>query len=92
MRPTLSVLSDDMIRDILDEAKRIMGETGMEIRGKKMRQQLLDHGLKTDASGNRILFSRDVIDAAIASAPASFMLHDRDGKPFTEIGGNNVHF
>ena len=33
MRPTLSVLSDDMIREILDEAKRIMGETGMEIRG-----------------------------------------------------------
>ena len=92
MRPTLSVLSDDMIRDILDEAKRIMGETGMEIRGEKMRQRLLDHGLKTDASGKRILFSRDVIDAAIASAPASFMLHDRDGKPFTEIGGNNVHF
>jgi len=29
MRPTLSVLSDDMIRDILDEAKRIMSETGM---------------------------------------------------------------
>jgi trimethylamine--corrinoid protein Co-methyltransferase len=92
MRPTLSVLSDDMIRDILDEAKRIMGDTGMEIRGEKLRQRLLDHGLKTDASGKRILFTRDVIDAAIESAPKSFTLHDRDGKPFTEIGGNNVHY
>ena len=92
MRPTLSVLSDDMIRDILDEAKRIMGETGMEIRGEKLRQRLLDHGLTTDASGKRVLFTRDVIDAAIESAPKSFTLHDRDGKPFTEIGGNNVHY
>ena len=92
MRPTLSVLSSDMIRDILDEAKRIMAETGLEIRGENLRQRLLDHGLKTDASGNRILFTPDVVDAAIESAPGSFTLHDRDGNPFTEIGGNNVHY
>ena len=29
---------------------------------------------------------------AIASAPKSFTLHDRDGNPYTEIGGNNVHY
>ncbi len=91
MRPTLSVLSDDLIKKILDEAKRIMAETGMEIRGENLRRRLLDHGLKTDANG-RILFSEDVVDAAIASAPKSFTLHDRDGKPYTEIGGNNVHY
>ena len=53
MRPTLNVLSATLIDDILDEAKRIMAETGMEIRGANMRQRLLDHGLKTDASGKR---------------------------------------
>ena len=71
MRPTLSVLSDDLIREILDEAKRIMAETGMEIRGEKLRQRLLDHGLKTDASGKRIMFTHDVVDAAIESARRS---------------------
>ena len=92
MRPTLSVLSDDLIGKILGEAKRIMAETGLEIRGEKLRNRLLDHGLQTDASGRRILFTPDHVDAAIASAPESFKLHDRDGKPFTEIGGNRVHF
>ncbi len=91
MRPTLSVLSDDLIREILDEAKRIMAETGMEIRGEKLRQRLLDHGLKTDANG-RVLFTQDVVDAAIESAPESFTLFNRDGDPHTEIGGNNVHY
>ena len=91
MRPQLNVLSDKMIADILNEAKRIMAETGMEIRGDKLRQRLLDHGLKTDAAG-RVLFSPDVVDAAIASAPKSFTLYNRDGDPHTEIGGNNVHF
>ncbi len=92
MRPTLNVLSSELIGKVLDEAKRIMAETGIEIRGETMRQRLLDHGLKTDASGKRILFSADVVEAAIASAPKTFTLYDRDGSPHAEIGGNNVHY
>lgn len=92
MRPQLNVLADEMITNILNEAKRIMSETGMEIRGATMKKRLLDAGLKTDATGKRILFTPDVVDAAIASAPKSFTLFNRDGDPYTEIGGNNVHF
>ena len=91
MRPTLNVISDELIGKILGEAKRIMAETGMEIRGELLRERLLDHGLKTDDKG-RVLFPPDVVDKAIASAPKSFWLHDRDGNPYTEIGGNNVHY
>ena len=64
----------------------------MEIRGAAMRQRLIDHGLPTDDSGKRILFPADVVEAAIESAPGSFTLHDRDGSPHAEIGGDNVHF
>jgi len=92
MRPTLNVLSDDLITKILDEAKRIMAETGMEIRGEGMRQRMLDHGLKTDETEKRILFPADVVDKAIADAPKSFTLYNRDGEPHAEIGGNNVHY
>ena len=92
MRPTLKVLTDNQIQKILDEAKRLMAEVGMEIRGEKMKQRLLDHGLKTDASGKRILFPADVVEKAIADAPSSFTLFDRDGDAYTEIGGNNVHY
>ena len=92
MRPQLSVLSDELIAKILNEAKRIMSETGMEIRGETMRQRLLDSGLKLDKTGKRILFTPDVVDAAVASAPKLFTLFNRDGDPYTDIGGNNVHF
>ena len=92
MRPSLNVLSDTQIRSILDEALRLMAEVGMEIRGAGMKRRLLEHGLKTDSSGKRILFPRDVVDKAIADAPSSFTLYTRDGTPYTEIGGNNVHF
>lgn len=92
MRPSLNVLSDEQIRDILNEAKRLMAEVGMEIRGPALRQRLQDHGLKTDESGQRIFFPADVVDKAIADAPSSFTLFDRDGNAYTEIGGNNVHY
>jgi trimethylamine--corrinoid protein Co-methyltransferase len=92
MRPTLSVLSDVQIKNILDEAKRLMAEVGMEIRGPEMKRRLQDRGLKTDKSGKRILFPADVVEKAIADAPSSFTLFNRDGDPYTEIGGNNVHY
>jgi trimethylamine--corrinoid protein Co-methyltransferase len=92
MRPTLNILSQDLITKVLDEAKRIMSETGMEIRGANLRQRLLDHGLKTDKTGERILFPADVVESAIESTPKSFTLYNRDGEPHAEIGDNNVHF
>ena len=81
-----------MIASILDEAKRILAEIGLEIRGPLMRQRLLEYGLKTDQDGLRVLFSPEVVERAIASAPKSFTLYDRDGRPHAEIGGNNVHY
>ena len=92
MRPTLNVLDEDLIVRILDEARRILSETGMEIRGTKLRKRLLDHGLPTDGSGDRILFPADVVDKAIETAPSSFTLYDRDGVPHAELGGWNVNF
>ena len=91
MRPTIQILEPDQIAAVLAEAKRIMAETGMEIRGAKMRQRLVDAGLPTDAAG-RVLFPTEVVDRAIATAPKSFTLYDRDGQPHAEIGGWNVHF
>ena len=92
MRPSLNILDPDLITRIVDEAKRVLAEVGMEIRGPEMRRRLLDHGLPLDVTGQRILFPPDVVDAAIASAPSSFWLYDRDGNRHADIGGDRVHF
>jgi trimethylamine--corrinoid protein Co-methyltransferase len=92
MRPTLNIISDDLIIRIVDEAKRILAETGMDIRGPELRARLLDAGLKTDSSDERILFPADVVENAIESAPPTFTLYDRDGEPHAELGGDHVNF
>ena len=92
MRPTLHVLSDDLIGRIVDEAMRVLATTGMEIRGAEMRRRLLAAGLPLDATGERVLFPRDVVERAIESAPSAFWLYDRDGNPHADLGGDRVHF
>ncbi len=91
MRPRIQVLDDALIEQILTEARRILAEIGMEVRGPELRRRLLAAGLPEDKDG-RVLFPPDVIDNALATAPRSFTLYDRDGAPHAEIGGDNVHF
>ncbi|WP_420644364.1 trimethylamine methyltransferase family protein [Candidatus Leptofilum sp.] len=92
MRPSLNIVSPELITQILDEAKRILSEIGIEVRGQALRQRLLDYGLKLDPTGERVLFSADVVEWAIEVAPSSFTLYDRAGLPHAELGGDKVHF
>jgi trimethylamine---corrinoid protein Co-methyltransferase len=91
MRPRLQVLEPPLITSIVDEAKRLLDEVGMEIRGPGMRARLLDAGLPTTPEG-RVRFPPDVVERAIASAPREFRLFDRDGVERANLGGDRVHF
>ena len=91
MRPSLNILSAELLGQIVEEAKRVLAEVGMEIRGPEMRRRLLAAGLPTNA-GERVFFPRDVVERAIADAPSSFWLYDRDGSPHADLGGDRVHF
>ncbi|MEM7030697.1 MAG: trimethylamine methyltransferase family protein [Chloroflexota bacterium] len=92
MRPSLNIISDDLIKQILTEAKRILSDIGVEVRGKNLRQRLQDQGLKAHPQTDRILFPAEVVEQAIQDAPSSFSLYTRDGDPYTVLGGDNVNF
>lgn len=92
MRPTIQVITPALIERIIDEAKQILAEVGIEVRGAALRARLLAHGLPTDPTGKRICFPPHVVERALASAPSRFTLYDRAGQPFTELGGDQVHF
>ena len=92
MRPTLRILDDAQLEVVLDEALRILAEVGVGVAGPGMRQRLLDAGFRADGETGRILFPADKVRAAVASAPASFMLYDREGRPYAEFGVGQTHF
>src|SRR6266545_3780634 len=95
MRPSVHVISNELIVQVLDEAKRILAEIGIEVRGPRMRERLLELGLRasdTVGDGERILFPTDVVDRALATAPREFTLFTRAGQPHATLGGDRVHF
>ena len=91
MRPRLELLSPELIERIIDEAKRVLAETGMEVRGPEMRRRLLEAGLPPDANGTESS-SRATSWSRPSRRPASFYLYDRDGNPHADLGGDRVHF
>lgn len=95
MRPRLRVVPDELVVPIIEEAKRILAEIGVEVRGARLRERLLAHGLRlahTADDAERMLFPPEVVDRAVATAPRSIALFDRDGAPCAELGGDKVHF
>jgi trimethylamine--corrinoid protein Co-methyltransferase len=92
MYPTLTVLDDKLITQIVAEAQRILDEIGIAVGSEALRTRLLDAGLKQDADSERVLFPAEVVEHAIASAPHSFTLYDRKGQPYVTLGDDTTHF
>lgn len=92
MRLTLKALDDRLIQHIVDEAVSTLAEVGIEVRGAKLRNHLLERGLRPDSSRTRLLFPQKIIEDALSAAPDAFVLFNRRGEPFTHIGGDAVHF
>ena len=80
MRPSVRFLSDELVQRILGEARTILCRLGVEIHNDGILSMLSDHGAQVDAGGCRALFTDEIIDRALESAPASFALYDALGE------------
>ena len=92
MRPTLSVLEPALVDRIIDEALGVLATTGVHIEDERALTRLAGLGLAADPATGRVLFPRASIERALATAPSSVTLHDRDGVVAAVLEGDNVHF
>lgn len=84
-------LSVPEIRAIYDTALRLLDTLGMGAVPDRLRRDLLAAGA-TEARNGRILFSRSLVEDAIAGAAKRFVLHGQDDARSFEVGGDAVHF
>jgi trimethylamine---corrinoid protein Co-methyltransferase len=92
VRPGVRFLSGPLIDRILDEARGVLGEIGVEVHHPEVAELLLSAGARADDSSKRIRIGADLIDRALATVAGSFTLHDRDGAVRADLGGLRVHF
>ena len=92
MRPRIQVLDEAMVDRVIDEALTVLATQGVLIEDPDARGKLEKLGLPADRETNRVRMPREVVEGALASAPSSLTLHDRDGEPYAVLEGDNVHF
>lgn len=92
VRPTLRFLGDQLIEQIVDEGRGILGSLGIEIHNARVIKLLSDHGARVDTNAKRVFFPAALIDTALARAPHAFSLFDVTGKEAVSLAGLTVNF
>jgi trimethylamine--corrinoid protein Co-methyltransferase len=86
------VLEPPILERILEEAFIVLEKIGVLIEDPHALARLKKVGLTADPSTNRVTYPRALVEKALADAPSSLTLHDRDGNPTRILEGNRVHF
>ena len=92
MQPKLSLLTQDQVDRILDEAFQLIQDPGVKVQSDQARELLLAAGCQADEDEQVVHIPEKVARLALESVPHEFMLYDRDGTPAVCYGGDAVHF
>ncbi len=92
MRPILTFLREDLIKQIVSEAIGLLCKLGIELHNKEVLSMLADYGAEVDMSNSHVILNESIIRKALDSSPGSFKLYDVSGNEVVDFTGNNVHF
>ncbi|MFC2135861.1 trimethylamine methyltransferase family protein [Bacteroidota bacterium] len=92
MRPKVKYLSDELIQQIISEAREILCKLGVEIHNDTILAMLADNGAKVDKTKKHVLFTNELIDKALKIVTGPFKLYDVHGNETNDFSGDNVYF
>lgn len=88
----MQVLSADQIESIHLTSLRIIEELGMEVMSPRALAVLRRGGANVDPASGTVRVDRGLVDRALKTAPASFVLTPRNAGKRVIMGGNHVNF
>jgi trimethylamine--corrinoid protein Co-methyltransferase len=88
----LEILTTEQVELILQAAFRVLEEAGLEIRSVAAREMYRRAGALVEDATQMVRLGRDLVEAQLAQAPASFVLHARNAQRHLHVGGNVVNF
>jgi len=92
MQPRLSLLTQDLIERIVDEAYQLLLKPGIKVQNEEARKLLADAGAQVDEETMVVRIPAQIAKAALNTVPHTFTLYDYDGNPAVEYGGDAVQF
>src|SRR6266508_4702278 len=92
MQPKLSLLTDDLIQRILEEAFQLLLKPGIKVQNPEARELLISAGVPVDEETFVARIPKQIVQRALETVPRQFYLYDYDGNPKIQYGGDAVHF
>ena len=92
MQPKLTLLTDEIIARILEEAYELLQCPGIKVQNPEARDLLAAAGAKLYPDNQVIGIPASLVHKALESVPREFYLYDYDGNPTVHYGGDSVHF
>lgn len=92
MRPRLSLLDDELIARILDEAYQLLLKPGIKVQNAEARALLAEAGAQVDEATMVVRIPERIVKQALETVPRRFHLYDYEGKPTVQYGGAVVQF
>jgi trimethylamine:corrinoid methyltransferase-like protein len=91
-QPKLSLLSDELVQRVLDEAFQLMMNPGIKVQSAEARKLMAESGISVDAGNEVAHIPEEAAREALKTAPSEFDLYDRDGYQAVHYGGDTVQF
>jgi trimethylamine--corrinoid protein Co-methyltransferase len=92
VQPKLTLLSDELIARILEEAYELLRCPGVKVQNPEARDLLAAAGAKMYPDNYVVGIPDTLVHKALESVPREFYLYDYDGNPKVHYGGDSVHF
>jgi len=90
--PPVDLFSPEDVVRIVEAAFTILERGGIEIQSATARAQYRQAGAEVNEATGLVRLPRDLVRAAMATAPANFVLHARNPERHLHVGGNVVNF
>ena len=92
MQPKCSLLTAQLVSQIIDEAFQILQEPGIKVKHQEARAILREAGASVDEETQVVRIPERTAREALDSVPREFFLYNQSGEKIVQYGGDAVHF
>ncbi len=92
MRPKLNLLSEELVKQIIEEGFALLMNPGIQIHNDEALSLLADAGAEVDMESKIAKIPERIAQQALESRPSEFYLYNLDGEQVVQYGGDSVQF
>ncbi len=92
LRPKIKLLSDELVKKILDEALILLEKQGIFVENDEALRLFRQSETPVDTSSRKVFIKPELVRKCLESTPEEILLYDRAGEKSYRVGGDHIHF